>query len=66
MQSCGKFFYDIAVSRVQLKYCISIVHYFIKRSNSDNENIVRVNSITSHEESITDKKLNFGKCYGSV
>ena len=65
MQSCGKFFYDIAVSRVQLKYCISIV-YFIKRSNSDNENIVRVNSITSHEESITDKKLNFGKCYGSV
>ena len=29
MQSCGKFFYNIAVSRVQLSLSLGAVHYFV-------------------------------------
>ena len=29
MQSGGKFFYDIAVSRVQVKLCLPIEYYFV-------------------------------------
>ena len=34
MQSCGKFFYDIAISRVQLKLCMPIDHYLVQFGSS--------------------------------
>ena len=30
LQSCGKFFYDIAISRVQLKLCLPAELYFVQ------------------------------------
>ena len=69
MQSCGKFFYDIAVSRVQLKLCIPIEHYFIL---SDEDRFkhhiftVKSTDTVAVAESITDSRFDFQSCLGSV
>ena len=69
MQSCGKFFYDIAVSRVQLKFYIPIEHYFIL---SDRDRFkhhiftVKSTDTVTVAESITDTRFDFQSCLGSV
>ena len=65
MQCCGKFFYYIAVSRVQVKLCLPIEHYFVG-SSVFKHSIFRINSKATGVEFITDTGFDFFLCRGSV
>ena len=67
LQNSNKFFYNIAVSRVQLKLCLPIWHYFIQRGfDQFKHNIFRVNSLTTELKCITNTSIDFKYCSGSV
>ena len=67
MQRCGKFCYDIAVSRVQVKFCFPFKHYFIQNLlQTERHSIFRVNSSLIFAERIVDKRLDFNNCLCSV
>ena len=71
MQSCGKFFYEIAVSRVQLKLWLPIEHYFILSDEYRDKFKHHIFTVKSTDtvtvaESITDSRFDFQSCLGSV
>ena len=60
MQSCGKFFYNVAVSRVQLNLCLGATHYFVQEAKDKFKHcIFKVNAATKSVKCITDTRFDF-------
>ena len=69
MQICGKFFYNIAVSRVQLSLSVPTDHYFIMCGIEEFKHLIfRVNSMLTGVECITyrPRLLDFTRCSANV
>ena len=60
MQRSNRFFYDIAVSRVQLKLCVLVEPYFVVTELVKfSHNIFRINKNALSVDCITNAGLNF-------
>ena len=67
LQSCGKFCYDIAVSRVQLSLDIGAVHYFVMAGIQKlRHSIFRVETPRLTLKTIIDTGLDFNTIESSV
>ena len=67
LQRTNRFFYDIAISRVQLKLCMPICNYFVQYGwRSYRHNIFKVRPNAKDVECITLRELDFMNCDGCV